>query len=115
MAADLLREKGWEIDLKVGRTHNELISELAVARSGVIGLSASSDRTVDALARLDVALRISQPRAFILVSGGAALSDTDKVRLMDVDAVVTSVEQAHDVMLAHCQDEFDVRPGVDQR
>lgn len=98
MATDLLRSRGWNIELKLGRTHEELVSE--IAQTKVIGLSASSDRTIEALARLVSALRAKNPDAFIMLSGAAVESEQGKALLSDADALVGNIQQAHELMLA---------------
>jgi methanogenic corrinoid protein MtbC1 len=70
MAADLFRNRGWEIDLRVGYEHEELMSAVADRRYRVIGLSAGSAAGVVPLARCVVAFRITHPGARIFVSGG---------------------------------------------
>lgn len=100
MAADLFRKAGWDIDLKIGLHHNELIHDIEALNPRVIGLSCAGEHAVDALARLVVALRISCPGAAILISGQAVQELQDVLALMDADAVVSDVPQAQAIMSA---------------
>lgn len=72
MAADLARDQGWDIEVFVGRSHEDLIHDFDRRTATLIGLSASGRRSLPALIKLIVALRISRPRALILVSGNIA-------------------------------------------
>lgn len=69
MAADLFRNRGWEIDLRVGYEHEELVASIADRSYKVIGLSAGQPGGLVALARMVVAMRITHPTARIFVGG----------------------------------------------
>jgi methylmalonyl-CoA mutase cobalamin-binding subunit len=69
VAAELMRERGWQIELKLGRTHAELIRELACTQSGILGLSAHSTRMRTALRALVADLHARFPSLRILVAG----------------------------------------------
>ncbi|MFY8145887.1 MAG: cobalamin B12-binding domain-containing protein, partial [Rhodobacter sp.] len=69
MAADFFRRRGWQIDLCTGLGHHELLSAAEAVAYPIIGVSAGSERMVFPLARLIVALRITSPAAWIMVSG----------------------------------------------
>jgi methanogenic corrinoid protein MtbC1 len=94
MAADLFRQRGWEIDLKVGLTYDELVRQLAESHAMLIGLSASGQHSLATLARLIVALRLSNPTAMILVSGHIVATDRDTLSMLDVDGLATDYEGA---------------------
>ena len=87
VAADLFREAGWEIDLRVGLDHDALLSHLQRTDPPIIGLSLSTDNRLDALVRLVVAMRIVAPHAIIGVAPGDALSDDRLLKLVDIDLV----------------------------
>lgn len=101
MAADRLSRHGWDIDLRAGLTHDELVAELAQTRYPIIGLSAASQRMVFPLARLIVALRVSNPAAWIMVCGRLAEIEPDLARQIDADAVATDLASAEAAMEAH--------------
>ncbi len=94
MASDLLRNKGWDIDLKVGRTHEALVEELVHSDRMVIGLSAGSKRSFLPLIRLIVALRVSKPGVRIMVSGQIAAMDLDLVGAAGADASAAGFDDA---------------------
>ncbi len=69
MAADLFRNRGWDIDLRVGYGHEELMASLAGRSYRVIGLSAGGMAGVLPLARCVVAFRITHPAVPVFVGG----------------------------------------------
>ncbi|MEM9427534.1 MAG: cobalamin-dependent protein [Pseudomonadota bacterium] len=101
MAADLLRRDGWDIVLLVGKSHDELVDEIGRSGMIVIGLSASSDKTLEALTRLVVALRIRVPHAAIFVSGNIAEDRPDTLELMDVDGFASDFKMAKSMLEQH--------------
>jgi methanogenic corrinoid protein MtbC1 len=99
MAADILRNKGWHIDLQVGRTETDLCK---IAHDGgypIIGLSASGADRVRALARTIVELRIAAPRSLIFISGNIVHIDKDIAIRTGADAAAAS--------MAHCQETLE--------
>lgn len=101
MAADRLSRHGWEIDLRAGLSHDELVAEIGHKPYPIIGLSASSQRMVFPLARLIVALRVSNPGAWIMVSGRLAELEPDLAEQVDADAVALDLPSAETQMEAH--------------
>ena len=101
MAADLLRKDGWDIDLKIGLGHDELVDEIARSGMILIGLSASSDQTLEALSKLVVAVRIRSPQAAIFVSGHIAIERPETLELMDVDGFAADFQSAKAMLEAH--------------
>lgn len=101
MAADLFRKEGWDIALKIGKSHDELVAEMADSQVLVIGLSASSDRVLEALSRLILALRIQNPMISIFVSGKVVADHEDTVALMDVDGMAPDYHSAKRLLDAH--------------
>jgi MerR family transcriptional regulator, light-induced transcriptional regulator len=100
MAADLLTMHGWEIDLRAGLDHDTLVHEIGQNRYPIIGLSAGTNRMLFPLARLIVALRVSNPAAWILVSGPIADLVPDVVNLVDADASAHNLDEAEAMMEA---------------
>ena len=94
MAADIFRKDGWEIALKVGLDHDQLVAEIEKTPSGIVGLSVGGAHSIDALSRLVVALHICCPHTMIVVSG----SNVDEVQpilsLMGLDGVASTVDEA---------------------
>lgn len=85
MAADLFRKEGWDIQLLLGLSHDKLIAEMVQYKPILIGLSCSGRHSVSALAKLVIGLRLSNPGAFIMVSGSVLDEAEDIVLKMDVD------------------------------
>jgi methanogenic corrinoid protein MtbC1 len=101
MAADLMTLRGWEIDLRAGLDHDTLVAELGHGRYPIIGLSASTGRMLFPLARLIVALRVTNPGAWILVSGPVVDLEPDVVQLVDADAAARDFTEAEALMEVH--------------
>jgi MerR family transcriptional regulator, light-induced transcriptional regulator len=94
IAAELFREAGWQIDLQVARSHDELLARANETRPSVVGISLSNKAGLAPLARLVVALRLALPGILIAVAGGAD-ADADMLRnLVDLDLVITHASQA---------------------
>jgi MerR family transcriptional regulator, light-induced transcriptional regulator len=104
MAADLLARHGWEIDLRAGLAHDELVAEVQGLGHDIIGLSASAPRMLFPLARLIVALRMSHPSAWIIVSGRIAEYEPEVAHLVDADAAAADLTRAEELMEAHVAD-----------
>lgn len=94
IAADYMRRRGWQIDLRTGLDHAALLDEIGHVDYPIVGLSASTSAAVFPLTRLIVALRISNPRAWIVIGGSIVEAVPDIVALVDADGAVHSVEQA---------------------
>ncbi|MEI6098301.1 MAG: cobalamin-dependent protein [Alphaproteobacteria bacterium] len=69
IAADMARDKGWDIELFTGLAHDELVHALEGRDTALIGISASTRRALPALLKLIVALRFSNPRSRLMVCG----------------------------------------------
>ncbi len=104
MAADLLRRHGWQIDLMVGLDHDALVDRISQHPFPIIGLSASSSRMIFPLARLIVALRLSNPGAWIMVNGKITELEPDILTLVDADSI------ANDLVSAEAQMEARMTP-----
>lgn len=108
MVADLFRRDGWLIDLKVGRSHNELLAELAETDFTILGLSAATPDMLPDLVRLVAAVRVSQPHVKIILSGHLAETEPRLSSLTDADYVSTKLDtlrvvmrDSHDIAAAH--------------
>ena len=69
MAADIFRREGWEIDLEIGQSHDDLLMAQHLGGYPVIGLSASSDAMILPMSRFIRAARLLTPGALIYVAG----------------------------------------------
>ncbi|NNL19234.1 MAG: cobalamin B12-binding domain-containing protein [Boseongicola sp.] len=98
LAADLFRRDGWEIGLKLGASHDELVESVEASDAVLIGLSAAGQHSIAALSQLVVALRISKPSAKIIVSGNSAVVAAETVLLLGVDGIAQDVQAARFLM-----------------
>ena len=96
IAADHFRERGWQIDLKIGTEFDSLVSHAEQTHPRVIGLSLSTEDRLDTLAHLVVALRLVAPEAVIGVAPAGGLVSARIGALADVDIVFTRAETASD-------------------
>ncbi|MEO1542872.1 MAG: cobalamin B12-binding domain-containing protein [Pseudomonadota bacterium] len=94
VAADLMRQRGWEIELQTHRTHDELVAAAMSSDHTIIGLSASHRKALPALTRLVVAMRIIKPNAFVMVSGPITEQEPNIGDIVDADCVVSNVPDA---------------------
>jgi len=95
MAADLARARGWDIDLLVGLSHEDLLAELTARKPPLIGLSASGKRTLPALTQVIVAQRIVNSCTRILVCGKIAELNVNLVGVTGADAAALDFETAY--------------------
>jgi methanogenic corrinoid protein MtbC1 len=98
MAADLFRKDGWEIDLFMGRSHDEVVDDIEQSHHYLIGLSSAGRHSSAELARLIVALRLSKPTAFIMISGQIVNDAKDIVSVLDADGIAHDYESAQAIL-----------------
>ena len=94
MAADLARDRGWDIELFVGMSHDDLSHSLQERQVGLIGLSASGKRSLPALIRLVGALRIGNHGAHILLDWQSASLPVNLVGVTGAAAAARDFDQA---------------------
>lgn len=99
IAADLARDRGWDVELFLGHAHDELVDILSKRDTLLVGLSASTKRSLPALIKLIVALRISKPKAKILICGPIAANDFGFDGITGADASASDFDSA----LAHME------------
>ena len=87
MAGDLARKRGWQIDVELDGTHDQLIEQMVEGNHLLIGLSGAGIHSLPNLAKLVMAIRVSIPNARILVSGNVIRAAEESVRLMHVDGI----------------------------
>lgn len=109
MAADLFRKDGWEISLKLGTSHDEIVEYVAGSGAVLVGLSAAGEHSITALSQLVVALRISKPSAKIFVSGNAAVKAADTISLLGVDGIAADVQSARSLLARLWNDMSDMQ------
>lgn len=96
IAADLFRADGWEIDLQTGTDHASLVAHAEFSKPRVIGLSLTTERRLDALVRLVVAMRLVLPRSIIGVATGGMLHPDRIAKLVDIDLQFFDVRSARE-------------------
>ena len=94
IGAEVFRDAGWDVDLLIGRSHDELLQHAQAARPSVIGLSLSTAAGLDALARMVVALRLVLPTALVAVADGPDTDEATLRNLVDIDLVITDAQSA---------------------
>lgn len=94
MATDLFRREGLDVDMSVGLSHDALIEQSEGRNYRVIILVANSDQVVDSLARLVVALRITQPLAQIVIAGNILSEHDHLLDLVGADSEMTDMKTA---------------------
>jgi methanogenic corrinoid protein MtbC1 len=94
MAAELFREDGWEIVLKVGLDHDELVAEIERRPGSIVGLSIGGKHSLDALSRLVVALHISCPQSALLVGGQDIETLRPCLSWMGLDCIASDINDA---------------------
>ena len=94
VAADMARDRGWDIELFTGMSHDDLVHELERRETPLIGVSASGKRVVPGLIKLIVALRLSNPTARILVCGQISELNLGLNGVTGADALAGDFEQA---------------------
>ncbi|WP_425091462.1 cobalamin B12-binding domain-containing protein [Tropicimonas sp. S265A] len=103
MAADLLRKDGWEIDLLVDLSHDDLVAAIGAREPPVVGLSAAGTRAIKALSRLVVALKLNDPAIRIVVSGAVVDRDAETLKLLALDGMAADFAAAKDLLEDLCQ------------
>ncbi len=94
VAAGIFRESGWEIDLETGTDHDQLVAHVECTLPKIIGLSLSTERRLEALVRLVVAIRLIMPDAIIGVAPSSSVSEKQLHELVDIDLVFTDAAAA---------------------
>ncbi len=94
MAAELFRQRGWDVHTMLDATHDEILGQIDRMRFLIIGLSSSGRASAEALARLIHAVRVAHPGIYILVSGQIVTQEADLIALMAPDGAVATVEDA---------------------
>jgi MerR family transcriptional regulator, light-induced transcriptional regulator len=98
MASDIFRQDGWDISLKVGLDHDELVADIERAPNGLVGLSIGGQHSLPALSKLIVALRLCCPHSNIFVCGQDIDAIKDLLSLMALDGIADDVEEAKTLM-----------------
>ncbi|SMX40555.1 cobalamin B12-binding domain-containing protein [Maliponia aquimaris] len=94
MAAELFRQKGWDVEVIVGASHGEILDRIERTRPPVVGLSSGGKQTAEALALLIHAIRAVDLDIYVIVSGVIVKEAPDLLSLVQPDSAVATVEEA---------------------
>lgn len=94
IATDVFRREGWDIDMLVGLNHDTLVDQADRRAYRAIVLVANSDKMIEPLARLVLALRISHPLAHLVVAGNIQNAHPEIIDLVGADAVIKDINTA---------------------
>jgi methanogenic corrinoid protein MtbC1 len=94
IATDMFRREGWDVDMMVGLDHDMLVDQSDRRSYRAIVLVANSDKMIEPLTRLVLALRISHPLAHVVVAGNILGHHPNIGELVGADAVMNDIETA---------------------
>lgn len=94
IAAEVFRNAGWNIDLVISRSHDELLERAALTLPPVVGFSVSNSAGLVTLARLIVALRLTLPQSIFAVATGPDINNDMPHTLVDIDLVISDAKTA---------------------
>nr|WP_281496077.1 cobalamin B12-binding domain-containing protein [Marivita sp. S6314] len=108
MAADLMRDRGWKIDLRINETIDTLCRQVRDHNYLIIGLSATNADRIRTLAATVVELRLAAPHARIFIGGHLVDVEPDIASRIgadaagsDIETCVSSLENLYQELLAH--------------
>ena len=93
MAADIFRRAGWDIDLSVGESHDDVIARAETTRYAAVVFVANDSSALAPLTRMVIGLRIVAPLTPVALAG-KVLSVRDVADLCGVDAVIATLDAA---------------------
>lgn len=108
IAADVFRDAGWEVDLRLGLSEVELNHAIRVGGYPIVGFSASSAERIRALGRVVVESRLASPKALIFVGGNVARLEPDIALRVGADAAGWRMEDCK----ARMEDLYTLLPGL---
>ncbi|MDU8910767.1 cobalamin B12-binding domain-containing protein [Aestuariicoccus sp. MJ-SS9] len=98
MAADMFRERQWDIDLRIGQSEAQLAQLVRSGGYPIVGLSATSVERVRALTRVVVELRLAAPKLLIFVGGYIAKVEPEIAVRVGADGAGWDMDQCHEEM-----------------
>lgn len=93
MAADLFRDKGWDITVFFDLTHEDLLAGIDASGLRLIGLSATGNYAIPSLMRVLSALHLSALGNHVILCGQIAKDAPQGVRAL-VDGSATTIDEA---------------------
>ena len=94
MAADLMRDRGWKIDLQINQSIEDLCAHAIKNDYRIIGLSATDADRIRALAAMVVELRLAAPHAYIFIGGYIAEVEPNIAVRTGADAAAANLDDA---------------------
>jgi len=94
IATDVFRRQGWDVDMLVGETHDAIVTMTEQHRFRSVVLVAHSERMLANLISLILAIRITQPLAYIVVAGNVVGQVDNVSTLVGADDVIPDIETA---------------------
>jgi len=94
IATDVFRRQGWDVEMVMGEPHDAIIAMTEQHRFRSVVLVAHSERMLAALISLVLAIRITQPMAYIVVAGNIVDQVEDVSTLVGADDVIPDIETA---------------------
>lgn len=105
MAADLFRDDGWDVDLRLDTDEARLADKVVRGAYPIVALSAAGVDRIRGLARAIVAVRLAAPKALIFVGGYLARLEPDIAHRVGADAAAwemtrcrTEMERLHQML-----------------
>lgn len=98
MASDLARKSGWDIQTEIDASHDDLIDIILEGDHLLIGISGAGQHSLPNMAKLVLALRVSQPNARVLISGHVTRIAENSIKLMHVDGIGQDFDMAMDAL-----------------
>ena len=95
IAADLFRERGWDVDLLIGLDHTSLVDAIDQSSAPVIGISAARGEDLAALMRLVVAVHVHRPALRVFVAGNIMCDQPDIGEFTGIDGAAREFEAAY--------------------
>jgi hypothetical protein len=98
VAADCLRQKGWQIDLSLGEWRDGLLADLIEHDYPVLGISIGSLRSLRGLAGLLPDIRRAAPATRVLLSGPLLTAFPDAVHRLGAEACAGDIATAFEAL-----------------
>ena len=94
IAADVFRREGWDIDLCLGLSSDELIARVLEREHRIVGLSCSGTHSTASLRQCVKNLRVAAPDIKILLCGKVVQCEGDDIDNLEIDEVAGDMLQA---------------------